>query len=224
MHQNSEPAVHDDAVTEATEILAGDMALFRAVESGSADYLSRCWHTSRPIVVAGRFRQLAEDVIEDACHADGVPVLHRDSGGGTVVVGAGCLNYALAVSLVSRPAFVDVAMSFAVILDAIATALEVPGLVRCGTDLSLGGRKIGGSAQRRGRRALLHHGTLLFDFDATLATRYLREPNRQPAYRQRRCHRDFLGNILLDETECRTRLERAFLLPHHMLSSPSASW
>ena len=126
-----------------------------------------------------------------------------------MILGAGCLNYALALSLVSRPDLADVAMSFRVILDAIATALGVPGLVRNGTDLSLGGRKVGGSAQRRGRRALLHHGTLLHSFDARLAARYLREPDRQPAWRQGRCHADFLGNLPLDETELRTRLERA---------------
>jgi lipoate---protein ligase len=148
-------------------------------------------------------------VSEDACRADGIPVLARDSGGGTVVLGAGCLNYALAVSLVSRPALVDVTASFRIVLETIASALGVPGLVRCGTDLALDGRKVGGSAQRRGRRALLHHGTLLFAFDAALATRYLREPDRQPAYRQRRCHEAFLTNLPLAETELRTRLECA---------------
>ena len=193
------------------DILAGDMALFHAVESGGADCLSRCWHVSHPVVVAGRYRRVERDVIEDACRADGIPVITRESGGGTVIVGAGCLNYALAIANVSRPEFGDVATSFQVILDAIAAALGVPGLVRSGTDLSLGGRKVGGSAQRRGRRALLHHGTLLFDFDATLATRYLREPDRQPAWRQGRCHRDFLGNIPLNETELRARLATALL-------------
>jgi lipoate-protein ligase A len=196
-------------VNDGADILAGDMALFRAVESGAADRLYHCWHTSRPIVVAGRFRQLADDVLEDACRADGVPVIHRESGGGTVILGAGCLNYALAVANVSRPEFADVAASFEVILEAIAAALGVPGLVRAGTDLALDGRKVGGSAQRRGRRALLHHGTLLCGFSPAVATRYLREPARQPAYREGRRHADFLGSIPVDEAELRTRLERA---------------
>ena len=34
----------------------------------------------------------SEDVVIDACRADGVPILRRTSGGGTVVVGPGALN------------------------------------------------------------------------------------------------------------------------------------
>jgi len=73
----------------------------------------------------------------------------------------------------------------------------------------LNGRKVSGSAQRRGRRALLHHGTLLYDFDPALAVRYLKEPSRQPAYRARRSHGEFLGNLPLTGEEVRARLVAA---------------
>ena len=73
------------------------------------------------------------------------------------------------------------------------------------------GRKVSGNAQRRGRRALLHHGTLLYDFDPGLAARYLKEPIRRPAYRSGRCHADFIGNLPLsaedDPGAARGRLE-----------------
>jgi lipoate---protein ligase len=202
MHQNPCPAASDDAV-----VLAGDQTLFDEVEAGRADRLYRSWRAMQPLVVAGRHRPLADDVELAACRADGVPVIRRASGGGTVVLGAGCLNYAVVLSLVSRPELLDVAHSFAVILDALVEALAVPGLERRGTDVSLLGRKVSGNAQRRGRRALLHHGTLLFDFDASLATRYLREPSRQPAYREGRRHGEFLTNIPLPLDVARARLE-----------------
>lgn len=188
---------------------AGDTALFAAVESGHADHLYRCWRTPQPLVVAGRFRRIGDDVLEEACRVDGVPIIHRDSGGGTVVLGAGCLNYAVALSLVSRPELSDVAASFRIILDAIVEALALPGLARSETDLSLLGRKVSGNAQRRGRVALLHHGTLLFGFDVRLAERYLKEPSRQPPYRQRRRHADFLANLPIPEAELESRLEHA---------------
>jgi lipoate-protein ligase A len=203
MHQNPHPTIARDH-----HDLAGDWALFDAVESGAADHLYRCWHNPAPIVVAGRFRPLADDVNVEACGADQVPIVRRSSGGGTVVLGDGCLNYAVALSLVSRPPLHDVAMSFAVILGAIVEALGVPGLAIAGTDLSLGGRKVSGNAQQRGRRALLHHGTLLFAFDPALASRYLKEPPRQPAYRRSRPHADFLGNLPLAGPELRVRLEQ----------------
>jgi len=187
--------------------LAGDWALFDAVESGAADYLNRCWQTTRPVVVAGRFRPLAEDVNIEACRADKVQIVRRSSGGGTVILGDGCLNYAVAVSLVSRPSLHDVATSFRVILGAIVAALGVPGVTIDGTDLSLGGRKVSGNAQQRGRRALLHHGTLLFAFDPALASRYLKEPSRQPAYRRSRCHADFLTNLPVAGEDLRARVD-----------------
>ena len=191
MHQSAR-----DRDLTAEQHLAEDWNLFRTVEASSADYLFRTWQTSRPVVVVGRHNDIADHVIVDACERDGIPVLRRFTGGGAVVVGPGCLNYAVAVSFVSRPAFADVAGSFRAILARIAEAIDVAGLsVEGGSDLALAGRKVSGNAQRRGRRALLHHGTLLYDFDAALVSRYLKEPWRQPDYRQRRPHGDFLGNL-----------------------------
>jgi lipoate-protein ligase A len=87
----------------------------------------------------------------------------------------------------------------------------MPGLSVAGeTDLAFRGRKVSGNAQRRGRRALIHHGTLLFEFDARLATRYLKEPARQPAYRVGRRHAAFLGNLPLSVETIRARLESAW--------------
>jgi len=107
-----------------------------------------------------------------------------------------CLNYALALSLVSWPHLSDVAASFEVILQRVAAELGVAGLSvsgrptsRCKWAESLG------QCAATWRRALIHHGTLLYDFDPRVATRYLTEPARQPAYRAARRHGDFMGNI-----------------------------
>jgi lipoate-protein ligase A len=42
---------------------------------------------------------------------------------------------------------------------------------------------------------LLYHGTLLYDFDLALVETCLRLPPRQPDYRQRRAHVDFVTNL-----------------------------
>lgn len=190
--------------------LDADLALFHAVESGSADTAMRYWETISPTVVLGRHGVPASDVDEAACRADGVEVVRRFSGGGTVVLAAGCLNYAIALSLGSRPQLLDVAASFRFVLGAVATALNVDGLSIEETDLALAGRKVSGSAQRRGRQAFLHHGTLLYAFNAGVAARYLKEPARRPAYRRDRRHEDFLGNIPLSADALRARLDRAW--------------
>jgi lipoate---protein ligase len=188
--------------------LAREWQLFQLVESGTAECGSLTWDTSRPIVVLGRSNRASEHVDGDACRQDDVCVVRRASGGGAVVLGPGCLNYAIVLSVVSRPELADVAASFRIILDQIAIALALPGLhIEGMTDLVLEGRKVGGNAQRRGRRALLHHGTLLYDFDPALATRYLKEPVRQPSYRAGRPHHRFLANLPLSKELIETRLE-----------------
>ena len=191
--------------------LEREWALFQSVETGASNSLCRCWQADRPIVVVGRNGLVAEDVILERCRADDVRVLRRFSGGGAVVLGPGCLNYAVTLSLVSRPALTNVAASFQFILERIATALRISGLsIAGGTDLALRGRKVSGNAQRRGSRALIHHGTLLYAFDSRLAIRYLKEPARQPAYRAARRHEEFIGNIPLSAETIQARLEAAW--------------
>jgi len=209
MHENVEEIRLDQE-----EQLRREWELFRSVEAGSAENLCRCWEASRPVVVVGRSTNLAADVILDTCRDDRVPVLRRFSGGGAVVLGPGCLNYAVVLSLVSWPELTNVAASFRVILGRIVAALGISGLSLAGeADLALGGRKVSGNAQRRGRRALIHHGTLLCAFDSRLATRYLKEPARQPAYRAGRRHADFIGNLPLPAETVRARLENVWARP-----------
>jgi lipoate-protein ligase A len=168
------------------------------------------WELERPTVVAGHSTSLEAEVNVTACQSDGVPVLRRDSGGGAVVLGAGCLNYTLILNLERRPDLRAVEDSHRFILDAAGRATGAAGVTRTGTDLTIGGKKFGGSSQRRWRRTLLQHGTILYAFELSDVARYLREPARRPAYRQQRTHGDFLTNLPLDRGEFAARLKAAF--------------
>ncbi len=194
---------HEHAALETT--------LFQTLEeSGEGETLS-LWESPQPAVVISRSASIAAEVREDACRADGVPITRRISGGGAVVVGRGCLNYALVLSLDAHPELREVAQSYRAILGRIVDALAVPGLTICEPgDLAVHDRKVSGNAQRRGRTALLHHGTFLYDFDVGLIERYLREPSRQPPYRRGRRHRDFVANVPLSGGTLGTRLAGAF--------------
>ena len=209
--------MYEEANLDAEAQLARDWAMFQSVEAGASERLCRAWQTTQPVVVVGRSSQIAADVILDACHEDGVPVVRRFSGGGAVVLGPGCLNYAVALSVVSRPALTQVRTSFQFILGRIVAALDLPGLSIAGeTDLALDMRKVSGNAQRHGRRALLQHGTLLCGFDPGLAVRYLREPARRPAYRSGRDHLQFIGTLPLSAEVIQRRLEAAWeTIGHH---------
>jgi len=206
MHENA-----DETDLDPEEQLRREWALFRSVETGSPGHLCRCWQVSQPVVVVGRSSAIDDHVIHETCVEDRVRVLRRFSGGGAVVLGPGCLNYAVVLPLVSWPELASVPASFHIILGRIVGALGIPGLSPAGgTDLVLGGRKVSGNAQRRGRRALIHHGTLLCGFDPRLAARYLREPVRRPVYRAARRHTEFMGNLPLSVETVRARLEGAW--------------
>ena len=143
-----------------------------------------------------------------ACVARGVRLLHRESGGGAVVVGPGCLNVALVLSLDTRPRLVDVEHSYEWLLGRLAGVLDVGGIATRSTDLALCDRKFAGHAQRRVRGALLHHGVVLYDFDLDLIDALLPEPPRRPAWRRSRTHREFLTNVPLARAEVVERLRR----------------
>jgi lipoate-protein ligase A len=212
----------EDTSLSPTEHLARDWRLFQAIESGAPEVGWSIWEAHRPVVVVGRGNPVDDWVDVGACRRDGVDVLRRCSGGGAVVLGPGCLNYAIGLNIVSRPRLSEVATAFRTVLASLVAALQVEGLALAGlADLALDGRKVSGNAQRRGRYGLLHHGTVLYDFDAALAHRYLRAPPRQPDYRAGRSHLRFLGNLPLSGDDVRRRLETACL---SLVHSPQAGY
>ena len=166
------------------------------------------WESDRPAVVLPRNGDPEAWAHLPACVSRGVPLLHRESGGGAVVVGPGCLNIALVLSLDTRPWLADAVYSYEWLLGRLARVLAIEGIAIRVTDLALRERKFAGHAQRRVRGALLHHGVLLYDsddFDLDLVDALLREPLRRPAWRGNRTHREFLASVPLarDEIVCR---------------------
>jgi lipoate-protein ligase A len=203
--------------------LALDEALLLEAEEGVGGEVLRLsqWPPSgtlqRPVVVLGSACRLGEDVHEEACLADGVPILRRSSGGGTVLWGPGCLLYSLVLRYDRDPALAEIRPSYAWILERVARCLGVPGVVREGiSDLAIAGRKFSGNAQQRKRRFLLHHG-----FDAAAVSRYLRPPPRQPEYRAGREHADFLCSLPLSAGELKARLRREWDVGSERTSWPA---
>jgi lipoate-protein ligase A len=216
----------DLTLPSLAENLALDEALLLAAESGSCGEILRFWDWPTPAIVLGSGGRIAEDVDEAACVADGVPILRRASGGGTVLLGRGCLIYTLVLSYERDPELTDIRRSYRFILGRIAHALEknVDPIEQAGvSDLVLAGRKFSGTAQQRKRAYLLHHGTLLYDMDLSLIPRYLREPPRQPEYRAGRPHLDFLTNLPLHRDEVKQQLRHIWMASQTRLTWPDAA-
>lgn len=139
-----------------------------------------------------------------------LPAERRSTGGGTVLLGPGCLCFSIALPIDSYPALRDVRDSYCSILGSIGAELGLDGVTVSGaSDLAWHGRKFSGNAQRRTRNALLHHGTVLYAFDLAKITEILPEPDRQPEYRGMRRHGDFLTNVPLAAPVIRAAIERA---------------
>lgn len=203
----------DLTLPSAAENVALDEALLLEAEAGRGGEVLRLWEWPAPAVVLGSACILREDVDEDACTAAGVPVLRRASGGGTVLLGRGCLCYSLVLAMEQTLALSAIRSSYCFILARMIEALSglLPDVSCAGvSDLTAGGRKFSGSAQQRKRSHLLHHGTLLYAFDPALLDRYLREPPRQPEYRAGRGHDDFVRNLPCTGEELRERLRVAW--------------
>lgn len=184
---------HPDPATD----LALDEALLVAAEAGTGGEVLRLWELPTYAVVVGSGGSVPIDVNASACAADGVPVLRRASGGGTVVLGPGCLCFSLVLGYDHAPGLNDIRASNRYILARTVNALAplVPASVEGTSDLAVSGVKFSGNAQQRKRRFFLHHGTLLCGFDLARVASYLNAPERQPEYRRDRPHAAFVMNL-----------------------------
>jgi lipoate-protein ligase A len=195
------------------ENLALDEALLLDAEAGAGSEVLRFWQWPSPVVVLGAGVVVADDVDVSACEADGVPLARRASGGGTVLLGPGCLLFSLILRMDRAAELGHIGASYRYILGRVAEALAdiQSGIELSGTsDLAVRGRKFSGNAQQRKRHFLLHHGTLLHGFDLKSIGRYLKLPPRRPEYRGDRPHRDFLMNLPDQPAAIAERLRRAW--------------
>ena len=190
------------------ENLALDEALLElAEEEGPQAEFVRVWESTEPMVVVGRASRINQEVHLSACDARGIPVLRRSSGGAAIVAGPGCLMYAVVLSYEQRPELKDIRRAHAHVLGRIAETLN-SRLVGSGhittagtSDLALAEtaeatpRKFSGNSLRAKRTHLLYHGTLLYGFDLSQIATCLRMPPRQPEYRAKRHHTEFVTNL-----------------------------
>jgi len=204
------------------ENLACDEALLDAGdETGNGEVL-RFWEAREPFVVVGYANKVATEVNVAVCAANGTPVFRRCSGGGTVLQGRGCLNYALILRITDDGPLCNISSANQFIMERNRQAMEglflkseignrkSEILVSGHTDLAVGGRKFSGNSQRRKKNFLLFHGTFLLNFNLALVSKFLRMPLLQPDYRAGRSHDDFLVNLNLPADQVRAALQEAW--------------
>lgn len=204
----------DRTLRTPQENLACDETLLDWCEEGFPDGILRFWEPRQHFVVLGYSNRVRSEVNLDSCQRLGVPVLRRCSGGGTVLQGPGCLNYALILKIQGDSPLSNITQANAFIMNRNRNALNplLGGhvLIQGHTDLTLQGLKFSGNSQRRKRHHLLFHGSFLLDFDLALVEQTLRMPSQQPQYRRDRKHTDFLTNVDLAGADIKNALRQAW--------------
>ena len=197
----------------AANLALDEAMLLQAESAKSAVETLRLWEPAEPMIVVGSSSKVAEEVHLERTEELGIPVFRRPSGGLTIVTGPGCLMYALVLSYGLRPQLRSLDEAHRFVLDRIAAALQAktPGVQRRGTsDLAIAGRKFSGNSVRCKREYMLYHGTLLYDFPLELISACLKQPPRQPEYRENRDHSEFVTNLPIPGGELRKVLKEAF--------------
>jgi lipoate---protein ligase len=200
------------------ENLAWDEALLDLCEEDGTETL-RLWESREPFVVVGYGNAIDREVLVDECGQRGVSILRRCSGGGTVVQGPGCLNYSVTLNFADSIKLQTVTAANRFVMErnraALQKSLGRKVLIQGHTDLAFADDagilwKFSGNAQRRRRRALLFHGTVLHSFDLSLIDALLRFPSAQPEYRAGRRHSEFVRNLPLEPVVIRETISTAW--------------
>jgi len=205
----------DISLKSPQENILYDEVLLNLAEQGQTDEVLRFWESIEDFVVLGRISKERDDIKVDHVRKDRIAVYRRASGGGTVLQGKGCLNYSLILSKDQNPQIADLRKSYKYILGKIVEALKPLGIdaMICPiSDIALvkNKMKISGNAQKRSKKFILHHGTILYDFDVQKIEKYLNIPKDIPKYRQGRRHSDFVTNIPLTVDEIKSAIKRIF--------------
>ncbi len=155
------------------------------------DYLL-LWQNDRTVVV-GQNQNVEEEIDRAFVDAHNIRVVRRATGGGAVYHDLGNLNYSF-ITDAGDPEQLTLSRFVSPVVSALrALGLDAEASGR--NDITVGGRKVSGTAQRLTEDRLLHHGTLLFDADTDMASRALRaDPQKFQSKSVKSVH-SRIGNI-----------------------------
>ncbi|NJE62190.1 biotin/lipoate A/B protein ligase family protein [Thermococcus sp. 21S7] len=157
--------------------LAFEEALARLRARDKIPDTLRLWRTSCSVVL-GYFRSPGEDVNLDVADREGIPLIRRFSGGGTVYLDRGCVNYSI---VMKREVEFPISYLYETVLRGTLTALESLGLspyLRNANDVVVNGRKVSGTAASIRWGVLFLHGSILVDADLITLRALLKAPER----------------------------------------------
>jgi len=155
--------------------LAFEEALARLRARDKIPDTLRLWRTSRSVVL-GYFRSPEEDVNLDVAGRNGIPLIRRFTGGGTVYLDRGCLNYSI---VMKRKVEFPISYLYGTVLKGTLAALKSlgfsPYLVNT-NDIVVNGKKVSGTAASIKWGVLFLHGSILVDANLNMLNSLLKVP------------------------------------------------
>jgi len=128
---------------------------------------------NEPTVVIGRLQNAWGECRLESMKEDGVHLVRRFTGGGAVYQDLGNSIF----SFLDKPKEQNIDRNNRILINALST-FGVEAEAKGRNDLVVNEKKISGSAFRKGKDAMLHHGTLLVDLDTSKLGKYL-TPNQK---------------------------------------------
>ncbi len=176
----------DTGTRDGPTNMAIDRALLEGIERRTSPPTIRVYAWAPPTVSVGYGQDASKELDLARCARDGVGVVRRPTGG-RAVLHAGELTYSVAGPSGVPPLGDSIMTSYRAVARALVGGLEVLGVDaelapvptrpsrtrRCASppcfasagrfEILVGGKKLVGSAQRRGEGSVLQHGSLLID-------------------------------------------------------------
>ncbi len=158
--------------------------------------LFRFFETQKTIVVLSSSNNPETEANTSECSKLNIPILRRKGGGGTVVLGPGCLILTLA--FYAKDIFGN-AKYFNLINNLWINALQehVPQKMSQNgiSDICIREKKIAGTSIFRKKNLLVYQGSMLIDVNLNQISQLLQHPSKEPEYRKGRDHSEFLTTL-----------------------------
>lgn len=116
---------------------------------------------NEPTVLVGRNQNVYKEVDVDYCNKNGIHIVRRLSGGGTIYTDLENMQYSFITKEVEGNSFSHFAQPILKALKKIGIDAEFTGR----NDMVVDGKKFSGNAQYHQGNRVLHHGTILFSID-----------------------------------------------------------
>lgn len=154
------------------------------------------WIPDSNYIVLGQSNKFQNSIIEENVLRDEIPVFQRPSGGETVIL----TPDTIIVSIKENTAKLENPKKYFkrynnIIINSLEN-FQIQNLYEKGiSDIALNDKKILGSSIYRNFKYIFYHAVINLGTNPLIIDKYLKHPEREPSYRNKRKHSDFVTSL-----------------------------